>query len=516
MDTEVLIVGAGPTGLVLAIWLARLGIHVRVIDKAEAAGTTSRALAVQSRTLELYRQLELSQHLLDHGLILGGVNLWARGKRVAHANLEQLGEGESPYPFGLIFSQDEHERFLIERLEELGVKVERGVELTWLEDLGDRVIARLSNHSACEASFVAGCDGAHSKVRESLGIEFEGGTYQHLFYVADVDAAGPLIDKELHVSIDEADFAAIFPLHELGRVRLIGTIREDATHKGEKIGWSDISRSVLDRLRIDVTAVNWFSTYRVHHRVAPHFRKGNVFLLGDAAHIHSPVGGQGMNTGIGDSVNLGWKLAEVLRGRAPTKLLDSYEPERIGFARRLVSTTDRVFEFVTRSGRLARWVRLNVAPSVIQAGISSHLGGGFLFHSLSQLAIEYRHSAVSVGSAGRVHAGDRLPWVPHEQGDNFTVLESLDWQVHVYGAAGRPLEEACVQRGLTLHQFEYDEQADHVGLMRDAMYLVRPDGYVAFADAHQNRERFEHYLDSHGLRFISRDEAAQETWYSGV
>src|SRR3989441_6678657 len=173
------------------------------------------------------------------------------------------------------------------------------------------------------------------------------------------------MDRELHVSIDESDFAGVFPLKGEGRVRLIGTIRPGAEKEGEHLGWEDVGKNVLQRLRIDVRRVNWFSTYHVHHRVADRFVGGRAFLLGDAAHIHSPVGGQGMNTGIGDAVNLAWKFAAVLQRQAPPAILETYEPERIGFARRLVATTDRAFTLVTSRGRLARVVRVHVVPRVL-------------------------------------------------------------------------------------------------------------------------------------------------------
>src|SRR5438132_596644 len=220
MHTEVLVVGAGPTGLVLALWLARLGIRVRIIDKAAGPGGTSRALAVQARTLELYRQLGFANEVIHAGLKFTAANLWA------------------------------------------------------------------------------------------------------------IVSSGPLLYHVLHVSIDESDVVAVFPLKDEGRVRLICTIRPGAEKEGEQLGWKDVSTNLLQRLRIDVRRVNWFSTYHVHHRVAARFRQGRVFLLGDAAHIHSPVGGQGMNTGIGDAVNLAWKLAAALRGRAPERILHTYEPER--------------------------------------------------------------------------------------------------------------------------------------------------------------------------------------------
>jgi hypothetical protein len=245
--------------------------------------------------------------------------------------------------------------------------------------------------------------------------------------------------------------------------------------------------------------VNWFSTYHVHHRVAARFRHGRVFLLGDAAHIHSPVGGQGMNTGIGDAVNLAWKLATTLRRRAPERILDTYEPERIGFARRLVATTDRVFQFVTRSGRLAAGVRVHVAPPVLSTLLRLPAVRSFAFRAVSQTGIEYAGSKLSEGRAGGVRGGDRLPWVDSDPG-NFAPLRSLDWQVHVYGAPARELAATCAARGLTLHAFPWSPGAARAGLARDATYLVRPDGYVALADPLHDPARLERYLDTRDLR----------------
>src|SRR6266567_3593566 len=326
-DTEVLIAGAGPTGLVLALWLTRLGARVRVIDKEAEPGTTSRALAVHARTLELYRQSDLAGALVEKGLQFAAINLWVRGKHVGRAAVGEMGTGISPYPYIVIFPQDEHERFLIERLRELGVEVERPLQLAAFDERGDRVITRLKrpdgSEETCEASYLAGCDGARSAVREVLGTGFPGGTYEHIFYVADVQASGPVMNQELHVALDDAGFLAAFPMKGKGRVRLIGTVRQQAEDRHEQLKWNDVSRVVIERLGVDVEKVNWFSTYHVHHRVAAQFRVGRAFLLGDAAHIHSPVGGQGMNTGIGDAVNLAWKMAAVLRKRADDRLLDT-------------------------------------------------------------------------------------------------------------------------------------------------------------------------------------------------
>src|SRR5882757_1658589 len=368
-DTQVLIVGAGPTGLNLALWLNRLGIRIRIIDKVAEPGTTSRALVVHARTLEFYRQLGLADEVVEKGREFVAVNLWVKCQRVGHIELGPLGKGLSPFPYMLIFAQDEHERLLIDYLSRAGVTVERPTELLDCKDRDNQVEARLrlpdDSEQTCTANFIAGCDGAHSTVRHVMNLGFPGGAYARLFYVADVAACGPIINGELHVALDEADLLAIFPLHNTGTARLIGTIRNELAEKPDGLTWDDVSTTVIDHLGVHIETVNWFSTYHVHHRVAEHFQKGRMFLLGDAAHIHSPVGGQGMNTGIGDAVNLAWKLADVLHNRAAPKLLGTYEPERIAFARRLVNSTDRAFTLVSSPGRLARFIRLNIVPRVL-------------------------------------------------------------------------------------------------------------------------------------------------------
>jgi 2-polyprenyl-6-methoxyphenol hydroxylase-like FAD-dependent oxidoreductase len=503
-NTGVLIAGAGPTGLVLALWLARLGVNVRILDKAAEPGTTSRAVAVQARTLEFYSQLGLADAAVGHGRIAEAVNLWVAGRKAAHFVFGAIGSGVSPFPFALTYPQDEHERLLIDRLAALGLRIERNMELAGFEEASDRVIARLKRPDGtteiCEAVYLAGCDGAHSTVRETMGIGFAGGTYEHLFYVADVEAGGEVLNGEIHVALDKTDFLAVFPLKTEGRARLVGTVSDEARERRQNLAWTDVSKRVIEWMRIDVKRVNWFSTYRVHHRVADHFRKGRAFLAGDAAHVHSPVGGQGMNTGIGDAVNLAWKLGDVLRGRAGAALLDSYEPERIAFARRLVATTDQAFTAVTSSGPIARRVRLNMVPALLPLLFKFAPMRRLLFRTVSQTAVNYRGSSLSEGRAGEVHGGDRLPWTRGDGSrDNFSPLTSLDWQVHVYGEAAAEVQSICDNRNLPLHVFPWRRETARAGLRRNAAYLVRPDGYVALADPAGGATAVMSYLDRHGL-----------------
>jgi hypothetical protein len=234
--------------------------------------------------------------------------------------------------------------------------------------------------------------------------------------------------------------------------------------------------------------------------VTQHFRKGRVFLAGDAAHIHSPAGGQGMNTGIGDAINLAWKLAAVLKGRAPDALLDSYEAERIGFARRLVATTDRVFSFASGQGQLADFVRTRIAPVVIPAAFSFAAVRRFAFRTVSQTMLNYRGSPLSQGAAGRIQGGDRLPWAVADGSDNFKPLTSLDWQIHVYGAASHELAAWCAQRNLPLHVFPWQDDYDRAGLARDALYLLRPDTYVALAEANGSVTALDRYVSDRSIQ----------------
>jgi 2-polyprenyl-6-methoxyphenol hydroxylase-like FAD-dependent oxidoreductase len=502
-DIHVLIAGAGPTGLVLALWLTRLGVKVRIIDKASEPGTTSRALAVQARTLELYHQVGLDDAVIAGGVKVENLNLWVKGRPAATVQLTGAGENLTPYSFALVFPQDAHERLLIERLAALGVRVERSTELLRFtqDDRGVTATLRRSDgaEETCEAEYLAGCDGASSVVRTQLGIGFPGGTYTGMFYVADVVGTGAPTNKDLHADIEDADFLLLFPLKGDRHWRLVGTVHYLPAGHGA-LTFDDVKGKAMEQLRLDVQEVNWFSTYRVHHRVALRFRDRRAFLLGDAAHIHSPVGGQGMNTGIGDAINLAWKLAEVLKGGSSAKILDTYEPERIAFARRLVATTDRGFVLVTSRGALATLIRTRIVPLVVPLLFRLRAFRELLFRTVSQTQVNYRHSALSEGAAGKVRGGDRLPWVRLDSGqDNFEPLTALEWQVHVYGELQRALMDACAELRVPLHLFAWKTQMRRAGLEKDALYLVRPDGYVALADPNASVEGLRRYFAAHEI-----------------
>ncbi|OUJ68713.1 FAD-dependent monooxygenase [Hymenobacter crusticola] len=501
--SAVLIVGAGPTGLVHALWLTKQGVTVRLIDKSSGPGETSRAMAVQARTLEFYRQLGMTDAVVATGYKTPAMNLWAQGKHKAQLQLVDAGQEISPYPFVLVFPQDRHEKFLVERLRELGVEVERRTELLSFEDQGDHIEAVLKGpdgqEETCTAAYLAGCDGARSPVRHQMGSGFEGGTYRQLFYVADVVASGVNPPEQAHIAFDQSEFLLVMYYGQAGQYRFIGTVRDERAEHPEKLSFEDVGHDAINGLNIKVEKVNWFSTYRVHHRVTDHFRRGRAFLLGDAAHVHSPAGGQGMNTGILDAINLAWKFAAVLKGQASESLLDSYEAERQAFARKLVETTDRLFTFATAEGGFADFVRGNIAPLFISVAYKSEHLREYLFRTISQTTLHYHESPLSAGKAGKVQGGDRLPWVPLPAADNYAPLTDIGWQVHVYGEASADLPAWCIRHGVSLHVFNWQQAHEHAGLAKHAAYLLRPDTYVALADPTGSPAVLDRYLSGHGL-----------------
>ncbi len=505
---SVLVVGAGPTGLIMALSLARRGVPVRIIDKKEGPTRESRAMGLHARTLEFYRQFGFGDEVVERGVVANTIHFRAGNRDVARISMADMGRGVSPYPFMLAFAQDEHERFLLDRLGELGIGVQWGATLTELVDRGDAVEATITDDISSGQStyaYVVGCDGAHSRVREILGIGFPGGSSEGLFYVADATVTGAE-RGDIYLSFRKAGLALKIPVRSTGTQRLIGVVPPDLRRKKD-VDFEDLRAHIEHLLGIHVGEVNWFSTYHVQHRVADRFRSGRVFIAGDAGHIHSPAGGQGMNTGIGDAVNLSWKIADVLHGRADSALLDTYEAERIPFARSLIATTDRVFQFLVDDGRAAQAARVHLLPRIVGTLAKFPVARGKMFKTVSQTRISYRDCGFNRGDAGAIHGGDRLPWITTADGDNFEPLRSLDWQVHVYGDAHPALVAATENLGLRLYRFPWSDTAEAAGVCRDAAYLVRPDGYVALAL--QNADQISALTEFIGSRGLRRGEPAQ-------
>lgn len=498
MDTHVLIVGAGPTGLMLANQLARRGVRALIVDRHAGPALQTRALGVQARTLEIYAQLGVAGRALELGKRGDGANLWAEGRKTARVPLGETGRGVTPYPYILILGQDDNERILGDHLRALGGVVRWNTELTRLAQAPDHVVATLKQPDGTtreiRTAWVAGCDGARSAVRELNGIGFPGAPYEHVFFVADTVATGGMVPGELNVYLWREGFHLFFPMRGEDHWRVVGILPEHLRGR-DGLTFDDVIPSVRGEAGagLDFKSCSWFSTYRIHHRSAARFRSGRCFLLGDAAHIHSPVGAQGMNTGLQDTYNLAWKLALVVGGKADARLLDSYEEERIPVARRLLETTDRAFMLVVNDSWLAGLLRSKLLARVAAFAMGLEPVRRFAFRVVSQTGIHYRASALSQ-SAGRLPAdaprpGDRFPWLPlNLPGGGF--FDDLHFHLVV---VGQPMPEASIP-GVQVHALAHDDELRRALIPEVAYYLIRPDGHVGLAGATLDAGRIERYL----------------------
>ena len=339
-------------------------------------------------------------------------------------------------------------------------------------------------------AYLAGCDGSHSTVRHGIQSAFSGSTYENMFYVADIEGSSELAKPGININITAADFVASFAFKQPQQLRLVGITR--VPDNNTKLNFTDISQQAIQSLKLNISQVKCFSTYHVHHRVADKFQQGRAFLLGDAAHIHSPVGGQGMNTGIGDAINLAWKLSQVLTGKASAKLLDSYSLERRAFAVKLVKTTDKLFTLITSTSKLANFVRQHVFAHVAKILLAYGKIRRFMFNTVSQLHVNYRQSWLSQGVSQQLAAGDRLPWLASI--NNYASLTLIDWQIHCYGTAPLLLVDWCKANAVLLHQFAWQADFAQQGLQADTLYLLRPDTYIALIAGHDDTAKLDHYF----------------------
>lgn len=410
---DVLIAGAGPTGLALAAGLTRFGVRFRVIDRAMDRARESRALGVQARTLEVLQSLGLGDVLVGRGNPSVRLILHLDRERATEVRLDDFGATDTRFPFILFVSQAVTEEVLSGHLASVGVRIEQGVELVDATPGEADMRCVLRHQDGREervwARYLAGCDGAHSTVRKTAGISFEGDAYLQDFMLGDVEIDGPLVSDAIHSFAVGRGVAMFFPLGSPATWRVIAMSGADARSKrGTRDGASaprglpetaTTSALPLEELQAIVDGATgggfalrdpaWLTHFRLHHRQAAHYRAGRVFLAGDAAHIHSPVGAQGMNTGIQDAWNLAWKLALVTRGSAVEALLESYEAERWPVGRRLLSYTDRAFRLFTRAvsgGALSAWVRRAVGTRVLPRLLTSKRLRAKVFFSCPSLA----------------------------------------------------------------------------------------------------------------------------------
>ncbi|MEV0428252.1 FAD-dependent monooxygenase [Micromonospora sp. NPDC050495] len=506
-DTGVLVVGAGPTGLTMAGQLARHGVKVRLVDRALDRVHESRALAVQPRTLEVLAGFGLADKMVAAGNRAVRLIVHA-GRRQRSVPLFDLGLPDTAYPYLLFLSQAETERLLGEHLATLGVGVERGVELVGLDRTDQAVVGTLRDRDGrvarVSARYVVGCDGAHSAVRQFTGIGFEGGAYPQTFVLADLEVDG-VEPGAAHAFLAGRGLLFLFPLGSPASWRMVAMRpANDATPPTAPVRLAEL-QALADAYAGGALRLHdpvWATNFRLHHRAATAYRAGPVFLAGDAAHIHSPAGAQGMNTGIQDAVNLGWKLAQALQGDAEPALLDSYHAERAPVGRMVLRFSDRAFTVATTTNPLVRFARTRLAPTLLPAVLAPRFVRATAFRTVAQLAIRYRRSPLSTEGrqAPRTgpRAGDRLPDASLAGGGSLHRLTAAPgWHLLLCGPPeGWPADEiddlTRRHRGrLTAHHLagpagaalEADDQVlRRLGVTpgTPAAYLVRPDGHVGY------------------------------------
>lgn len=501
MNNEVLIVGAGPSGLAMAISLSNQGLPYKIIDKNEGPGTASRAMAIQARVLEFYRQFGFADKVVEKGIVADTLNLYKDKKGVAKIPVGKIGKGMSPYPYVLTLPQDIHERILVDELEKIGGEISQKQELLRFKDNGDSVTATINipdGEITKTFAYICGCDGASSVVRKALDIDFPGGTYRQTFFVADVENGTEL--KGASMGFHDNYFCMGFPIRTTGQLRLIGLIPENLKVNGDAPkNFTALIPHVERILPIQVKKVNWYSPYRSHHRVAEKFRLGRAFICGDAGHIHSPAGGQGMNTGISDALNLAWKLGAVMKGKASSKLLDTYEPERIKFAQKLVSTTDKAFQIMTNSRLVKNFVIPFAAPKLLRFNVLKKV----MFKAISQTNLNYQQSELSTGEYGGIKGGDRLPWVNTPTINNFEPLKSYDWQIHVYGTIKQEVKRLAFETGIPMYNVSWNKSMDAQGIKENSVFLVRPDSYVSVATDFKNLEPIKNMIHKYSILHLN-------------
>lgn len=473
---DVLVIGAGPTGLLMAAEAARFGLSCRIIEKISTPLTQSRALAIQSRTLEIFDHLGIIDPFLSKGLKIHGANPFSYQRRLAHLSFDSL---DSPYPFILSLEQSETEKILAEHLSSFGIKIEREVELFDLKQKEDRVTAfirnlRTNQETSVEAKWVVGCDGAHSLVRNRLDFPFEGKAFPTVFSLADVKIDWEYPHDEFSVFFDPKGILAAIPMPEANRYRLVFQLEKPLETEPtleqvqEKVTQSAGPGAI-------VSHPLWMANFHINSRLVRSYREGRVFLAGDAAHIHSPVGGQGMNSGLQDVFNLAWKLASNNE-----ELLNTYPLERRSWGRALIRAT----HFFTRVGTLRNplaasirnlWMRI-AAPKLERV----------ITRAIAQIAIRYPKSLIVQEAGSFFHgprAGTRAPNAPIGNTDLYSIMRKSTLP-HLLFFKTEPFES----KGFISLEMKDERAMQIYGVKNPSLYLIRPDQYIGYRGSPQSFE----------------------------
>lgn len=520
-STDVLIVGAGPAGLMMACQLALRQIPFRIIDKKEQPANYSGALIVHARSLEIFRQMGIAEAAIQKGIIANEIQIVFNGKKSFIVPIGNIGSGLSPFPYLFLLEQSETERLLIKFIRDRGYSVGRKTEfLHFSQDSGEflSVLKTENGHEeTVKSKYLIAADGAHSTIRKQLQIPFEGETHAVSLFVSDCKAETNFPPGQICFSFSDETTAGFFPLPD-GSWRIDGAISGELETKST-LTFEDLAGGLAERTRMEVSLHDqlWFSVFRTHQRVAETYGKKRCFLVGDAGHIHSPVGAQGMNTGLQDAYNLAWKLSMVIQGKAGEQLLETYQTERIGIARNIVRYTDWVFNLVTNSNYFIRNFRVRMLPFLLKFSFplfETHFAiRQSFFLKISGIGIHYRKSPLSFpASSGNFTSqapqpGYRVPYFAYPgNGSELNIQDQLtgtDFCLLVF--TRQTIPEAIIRIAekyanlISVVHIPFTPEKSLVfnrfGIRNFGFYLVRPDMYIACRSTES--EDLENYLRQH-------------------
>jgi 2-polyprenyl-6-methoxyphenol hydroxylase-like FAD-dependent oxidoreductase len=514
---DVLIVGAGPTGLMMACQLAIHQVSFRIIDKNKSPSKSSGALIVQARSLEIFELLGIAREALEGGIIANKVNVVFNGKKITSTVIKDIGGNLSQFPFLLMLEQSKTEKLLLKFICERGHSVERGTRFKSFiqekEGITSVVISPDGSEQSIMAKYVIAADGANSTIRKFLNIPFKGKTYPKPLFILDCKAKTDIHPGEICFAFSNSSIAGFFPLQG-SRWRIDSNLPKEI-ERLETITFDNIEKDFYLWTKMNVTfqGYEWFSVSQSHQKYAGSIRIQNCFLAGDASHVNTPVGAQGMNTGLQDAFNLAWKLAFVIKHKAKPELLDTYSAERSGISKGFARYADTVFKLVTSKNIVVIFFRLYVLKVLLKV-IFPYLEKRrafrqMFFKSISQIGIHYRDSILSFRALegnflrGAPSPGDRLPYVEFfyqgSKTDNYKILDVECFNLVVLAdVLPGEIKEIAEKYNLEVQLIPYLPETKKVyesyGIKNRGYYLIRPDMYIALRSATLNTHHLNIYL----------------------
>jgi 2-polyprenyl-6-methoxyphenol hydroxylase-like FAD-dependent oxidoreductase len=525
VNPQILIAGAGPTGLTLANLLAKTGIPFLLIDKNAHPSRDSKAFGIHARTMEVFSQFDMAGKAIAEGNIDNTVHILVKSKEAVKFRLKEMLPGETRYPYFLILQQDKTEKLMIEALKRQSHTVHWKHELTHMEVTDTGVSATIKGldgvEKQAEFQYLIGCDGAGSTVRKQGGFSYTGKTFSSSYYLADCEIDWEFTHGDIYFIFAPQYITGLFSFREQNRYRVFNFMN-DAVHKepDDELTQKDVQH-ILDAnpyLNMQAKNMDWSSVFKIHMRYTDTFGKGRVMLAGDAAHAHTPAGGQGMNTGIQDAYNLAWKLSLVLKGKAAPQLLQSYSEERQPIAKNLHNTTDQAFSLITHQNIFANFFRMHITPKVFRLILGIPWLRKPNLMRFSQLAIKYRYSALSKNGATKgfyrnaPQAGDRAPYcqliINGKDADSYQLFEYTHFTIFI--AVAEPDDERAYEINkrieansrLPVSVYRITRGGDRgsfftaYGIKKDAVFIVRPDNHIGFRSSRLDYQEIEDYFTS--------------------